>query len=184
MAQFALVGFPGAVPSSSPTQVTPVTKRFELDGAKNRAGLRIDLMDLAVAVLGDPECSLRPGHSGGAAIGRRDGRDNVAGLRIDLLNSVAGDLEQMLAVESPVPACAGTSIARTVLPLSGSTAFERFAGRDPDIGTVVAYAMHVGDTRKGAVFADDVCCCSFHNVILSAVRLVRSNSTTGQRGRE
>src|ERR1700720_2008674 len=131
-------------------------------------------MDLAVAVPGDPECSFRPGPSGGAAIGRRDGRDNVAGLRIALLNSVAGDLEQMVAVESSAGMRRNFGCAHH-LATTRVDSVQRFAGRDPDIGTVITYAMHVGDIRKGAVFADDVCRCSFHNVILSAVRLVRSN---------
>jgi hypothetical protein len=57
VAQFALVGFPGAVPEFVTDPGDAGDEAVRLDGAKNRAGLRIDLMDLAVAVLGDPECS-------------------------------------------------------------------------------------------------------------------------------
>ena len=44
---------------------------------------------------------------------------------------------------------------------------QRVAGRDPDIGAVIADPMHMRDIRKGAVFADDCRCCSFHAVILA-----------------
>ena len=45
----------------------------------------------------------------------------------------------------------------------------------PDIGTVIADPMHMRDTRKGAIFADDCCCLRFHRLILCCgCRLVRS----------
>jgi hypothetical protein len=85
--------------SSPSTQVMPVTKRFESRLRRIAPGLRIDLVDLALAMLPDPEAAFGPRHSGGAAFGRRDGPDHTAGVRINLLNEIAGDLVQVLAVE-------------------------------------------------------------------------------------
>jgi hypothetical protein len=58
-AQFAFLGFPGAVPELAfhPGDASDETVR--LYGAKDRAGLRIDLMDLAFAMLPDPEAPFR-----------------------------------------------------------------------------------------------------------------------------
>ena len=93
---------PSQVPcqSSPSTQVTPVTKRLDSMVRRTVAGLGIDLVDLPVAILADPERALGPGQPGvAAAAGRRDRREHAAGLRIDLLDAVLGDLEQVLAVE-------------------------------------------------------------------------------------
>src|SRR5262249_45492098 len=68
-----------------------------------------------------------------------------------------------------VPACAGTSSAHR-FPAHRIDRFQRVAGRDPDIGAVIADPMHMRDIRKGAVFADDSRCCSFHSVILATGR--------------
>ena len=152
--------------SSPSTQVTPVTKRFELDGAKDRAGLRIDLMDLAVAMLPDPERPFRPRHSGGAAVGCRDGSDHAAGRRIDLLDAIPGDLVQVSAIEGGSRVRGDIERAHR-FPARRVDRVQRVAGRDPDIGAVIADTMHMRDIRKGAVFADDCRCCSFHAVILA-----------------
>src|SRR6478672_2390405 len=99
-AQFALVGFPGAVPEFAVDPGDAGDEAIGLDGAKDRAGFGIDLMDLAVAVLPDPEGPFGPGQPGvAAAAGRGDGGEHAAGRWIDLLDAILGDLKQMFAVE-------------------------------------------------------------------------------------
>jgi hypothetical protein len=57
-------------------------------------------VDLALAVLPDPERALAPGEAGiAAAARRRDGGQHAAGRRVDLLDPALGDLEQVPAVE-------------------------------------------------------------------------------------
>src|SRR4029079_3301490 len=53
--QIALVAFPGAVPELAVDPADPGDKALGLDGTKDRPGLRIDLMNLAVAILRHPE---------------------------------------------------------------------------------------------------------------------------------
>src|SRR5437899_5279155 len=119
-----------------------------LDGAKDRAGLRIDLVDLAVAILADPERSFRPGHARSTAIGRWNAGDDTASLRIDLLDAISGDLEQVLAVESG--ACVRGNIELAHRPAAvGVDRVQRVAGRNPDVGAVITDAVHLRDFRKG-----------------------------------
>jgi hypothetical protein len=97
--QIALVTFPGAVPELSLDPADPSDEAVGIDGAKNRSCLRIELMDfLALAY---PEFSFGPREprTAAAAAGRRDRSEHTAGFVIDLLNAIAGDLEQMVAVE-------------------------------------------------------------------------------------
>src|SRR5688572_2577556 len=69
--------------------------------AQDLACLGIDLMDLARAMLPDPQRAFGPGETRIAAIaGSRDRGEHAAGLGIDLLDALLGDLEQVLAVES------------------------------------------------------------------------------------
>ena len=58
--QFALVAFPGAVPELSVNPGDAGNEAIGLDGAKNRPGLGIDLIDLPVSILPDPERSFGP----------------------------------------------------------------------------------------------------------------------------
>ena len=53
-----------------------------------------------------------------------------------------------------------------VSPLVGVDRAQRVAGGDPDIGAVIGDPANLGDIRKGAVFADNRGCLSFHGVIL------------------
>jgi hypothetical protein len=66
--QLTLVTFPGSVPELvvDPGNAGDVTVGF--DGAKDRAGFRIDLMDLAVPVLPHPQCPFSPREAGVAAL--------------------------------------------------------------------------------------------------------------------
>ena len=101
----------------------PGDEAVALDGAENRSGFGIDLMDLAVAILPDPERTFGPRQSRvAAAAGRRDRGEHAAGLRIDLLDAILDELKQVLAVEGR-SGMRDESIVRTVLPLAGSKAF-------------------------------------------------------------
>src|SRR5262249_11739153 len=168
-AQFAFVGFPRAVPEFAIDPRYASDETVRLDGAKDRASLRIDLMDLAFAMLPDPEAPFRPRHPGGATVGCRDGSDHAAGCMIDLLDAVPGDLVQVLAIEG------GSRIRRDIerthrFPARRVDRVQCVASRDPYIGAVIADPMHMRDIWKRAVLADDRRCCSLHAVILATQR--------------
>src|SRR5215467_5059178 len=96
----ALVTFPGAVPELSVDPGDPGDEAVGLDRAKNRPGLGINLMDLAVAILPDPQRPFRPRESGiGAAARRGNRRHYAAGRWIDLLDAIFGNLKEVPAVE-------------------------------------------------------------------------------------
>src|SRR5262249_26836983 len=57
------VVFPGAVPELTVDPGDPGDEAIGLDGAQNSTGLRIDLVDLPVAILPDPERSFGPGEA-------------------------------------------------------------------------------------------------------------------------
>src|SRR5262249_41382613 len=71
-----------------------------LDGAYDRAGLRVDLVNLTIAILPDPERAFRPGHTGRPALRCRYCREHTAAVRVDLLNAIVRDLEQVPTIES------------------------------------------------------------------------------------
>ena len=60
----------------------------------------------------------------------------------------------MLAVESGARMRGDIEFSHRLAAV-GIDRVQRVAGRDPDIGTIITDAMHVGDIRKGAIFADD-----------------------------
>ena len=97
--QIALATFPGAVPELSINPGDSGDEAVGLDGAKNCPCLGIDLMNLTVAILANPERPFGPRESRMTAAGRRDGGEHTAGLRIDLLDPVLRDLKQVLAVK-------------------------------------------------------------------------------------
>ena len=83
-ADVALVAFPGAVPQFPVHPRHAGDEAVGLDGAKNRPGFGIDLVDLARAMLADPQRAFGPCHAGVAAIARgRDGAQHLAGARLD-----------------------------------------------------------------------------------------------------
>ena len=126
-----------------------------LDGAQNRPGLGIDLMDLALPILPDPERPFGPGEPGvAAAAGRGDGGEHAAGLRIDLLDAILGDLKQVLAVEGR--SGMGGDIDRAQrLPARRIEGVQLVAGGKPDLLAVIGDAMHLVDARKGSILAED-----------------------------
>src|SRR5271167_3424397 len=96
----AFVAFPRPVPKLSVHPSYPGDKAVAFDGAKNRPGLGIELMDLAVPILANPERTFGPCESGVAsAAGRRDCSQHLSGFRIDLPDTILGDLKQVAAVE-------------------------------------------------------------------------------------
>src|SRR5262249_57636913 len=96
----ALLAFPGAVPQLSVDPGAPGDETVGFDRAKNRPGLRIDLIDLPVAIVSHPERPFGPREPRvTAAARRRDRGEHMAGLRIDLLDAILGELKQMLTVE-------------------------------------------------------------------------------------
>jgi hypothetical protein len=114
--QLALVTFPGAVPEFAVDPGDPGNEAVGLNRAKNSPCLWIDLKDLPVAMLPDPERSFGPCEPRPTAARRRDRGEHTAGLRIDLLDAILGELIQVLTVE-------GTSSARSIFPLAASRAF-------------------------------------------------------------
>src|SRR6185312_11346848 len=162
--EIALLAFPCRVPELAVEPGDAGDEAARFDGAENGAGIGIDLVDLARAILPDPERPFRPGEAGIlAATRRRDGREHAAGRGIDLLDAVLGDLEQVPSVEG------GAGMRRDIdrahrLAARRIHGVELVAGRDPDVSTVVADAMHLVDTREGPILADDLGGCAFHVV--------------------
>src|SRR5579883_1665349 len=57
---FAFLAFPSAVPEFAVNPCHSGNEAVRLDGAKDVSGFRIDLMDLAFAILPDPERTFAP----------------------------------------------------------------------------------------------------------------------------
>src|SRR5262249_39670531 len=116
----ALVTFPGAVPELSVDPGDPGHEAVGLDRPKNRPCLRVDLMDLPVPILPDPERPFGPREPRvTAAARRRDRGEHTAVLRIDLLDAISGDLKQVLAVEGRSCTRAGDIDRAQRLPARG-----------------------------------------------------------------
>src|SRR5215813_10578429 len=141
-----------------------------VDLLQNLAALRIDSAQFAFVGFPSavPQFTVDPGDAGDETV-RLDGAEDRAGLRIDLMDAIPGDLVQVSAIEG------GSRMRWDIerahrFPAHRIDLFQRVAGRDPDIGAVIADPMHMRDIRKGAVFADDCRCCSFHAVILATLQ--------------
>src|SRR4029079_19429053 len=81
--QLALVAFPGSVPELAVDPRHPGDEAVRLDRAQDRARLGIDLQDLAVLVLTDPERPFGPSEPRVApSAGRRDRAEHASGLRV------------------------------------------------------------------------------------------------------
>ena len=146
----------------------PGDEAVGLDGAKNRAGLGIDLMDLTVAILPDPERPFGPGEPRvSAAAGRRDRGEHTAALRIDLLDAILSELKQVLAVEGGSGMRGDIDRAQR-LPTRRIEGVQLVSGGKPDVPAVKGNPMHVLDARKGSIFMEDFGCGSFHASILVA----------------
>ena len=149
---------PSQVPchSSPSTQVTPVTKRLDSIVRMTLPVAGIDLVDLAVAVLPDPQAALGPGQARVAALaGCRDRGHHVAGGGIDLVDARFGDLVEMRAVER------GAGIAGAVeracdLAARRIERDELGAGGGPDALAVVGDAADALDAGERPVLAHDL----------------------------
>src|SRR4030095_11407772 len=154
--QVALVIFPGAVPELSVDPRDPGDEAGGLDRAKDRPCLRIDLMDLPVAILPNPERPFGPREPRvTTAAGGRDRGQHTAGLRIDLLDAILGELKQVLAVEGRSSKRGDIDRAQR-LPARGIEGGQLLSGSTPDDVTVKRDPMHLIHTRKGSILADDL----------------------------
>jgi hypothetical protein len=154
--QIALIAFPGAVPEISVDPGDPGDEAIGFDGAKNRPGVRIDLMDLPVSLLPHPERPFGPRQARvTAAARRRDRGENTAALRIDLLDAILGELVQVLTVE-------GRSGMRGDIDRAQYLAARRIdgvqlvAGRKPNPLTVIRDSIDAGGTRKGTILTNNI----------------------------
>src|SRR6266540_3096976 len=92
-AEIAVLALHGAVPELAVHPGDAGDEAIRFDRAQDGAGLGVDLVDLAGAVLADPERPLGPGQARVAAVGGRwDGGDNLARARIDLLDLIIAEL--------------------------------------------------------------------------------------------
>ena len=157
MPQLALVPVPGAVPEFALHPGHAGDEAVGLDGAQQRTGVGIDLVDFPVAVLSDPQRAFGPRQSRvAAAAGSRQCREHAAGGRVDLLDAVFRELEEVAAVECG----AGVSGDRDVAAGRAGGRIERaqaIAGREPDVAAVEGHAVHVVGAGEGSVLAEDVC---------------------------
>jgi hypothetical protein len=153
--QLALVTFPRGMPELSVDPRDSGHETVRLDRAKNRPGLGIDLVDLPVPVLTDPERPFGPRETRvAAAAGRRNRGDHAAGLRIDLLDAIFGELKQVLAVEGR--SRMRVDIDRTQhLSARRIEGVQRVSSSKPDVPAVIRDAMYVVDTRKGSILTVD-----------------------------
>src|SRR5258708_1674078 len=152
----ALVTFPGAVPELSVDPGDPGDEAVGLDGAKNRPCVGIDLIDLPVPILPDPERPFGPSEPRvTAAAWRRNRGEHIAGLGIDFLDAILGELKQVLAVEGR-SCMRGDSDRAQYLPARRIQSVQLVSSRKPDVLAVIRDAMHVVGTRKGSVFTDDL----------------------------
>jgi hypothetical protein len=91
--QITFVTFPGTVPELSVDPGNSSDEAVGLDRTKNRPRVGIDLMDLSISILPDPERPFGPREPRVAAAGRRDRSEHTAGLRVDLLDATLGELK-------------------------------------------------------------------------------------------
>src|ERR1700733_1278478 len=131
----------------------PSDKAVGLDGAKNCPGVGIDLMNLSLTILPDPQRPFGPRQARiTTAAGRRNSGEHLAGPGINLLDAILGDLKQVTAVEGC--SCMRGDIDRAdCLPARGIEGVQLVSGGEPDVPAVVGDAMHPFCARKGSVLA-------------------------------
>ena len=98
-------------------------------------------MDLPASVLAHPERPFGPCEPRvTAGAGRRDRREHTACLRVDLLDTILGDLKQVLAVEGGSGMRGDIDRARRLAALR-IEGVQLVAGGKPDVPTVKRHAM-------------------------------------------
>src|SRR5262249_6665964 len=153
--QIALVTFPGAMPELSIDPRHTGDKALRFDRAKNRTRLRIDLMNLPVAILSNPERSFGPRQPRVPAATRRsDCGDDASGLGVDFLDVRLGQLKQVRPVVRR--SCMRGDVDRPQrLPAFRVQRGDRVSGSKPDVLSVIRDAVHTIDARKRTVFTHD-----------------------------
>ena len=132
-----------------------MTKRFELDGAENRPGRGINLMNFPLPILPDPQRPFGPCEPGvAAAAGRGDRGEHAAGHGIDLLDAILGELIEMPAVEGRAGVGGDADRAR-LIPALRIEGVELVSGREPDAAAVERNPAHAIGARKGPILTDD-----------------------------
>jgi hypothetical protein len=137
------------------------------DRAQHLSRFGVHLMDLAAAMLPDPQRAFRPGKAGIASFARRRDRGkHFAALRIDLPDHRLCDLEQVLAIERR--ARIGSKIERARhLPAVRIKSDHLGACRHPDPVAIKAHPMDAIHSGKGTIFTNDFGGCVFHVLILA-----------------
>src|SRR5689334_13572753 len=112
-------------------------------------------MDLSILILPDPERLFGPRESRVTTAARcGDSGEHTAGFWIDFLDATFGELEQMLPVE-------GGSRTRGDIDRADRFAacrierVQRISRGKPHVPAVIRHAMHLVNSGKGSVFADD-----------------------------
>src|SRR3954468_18750858 len=154
-------------PQSESIARNPYDEAVELHGPKYGSGVGVDLVDLAVAILSDPEGAFRPREPRGTAGGRRDRGEHVPGLRIDFLDAILGDLKQVAAVVGR-PRVRGDVNGAQLCSSCRIQGSQGVPGRKPDLLPVVGNAVHGLDPRKGTILTSDFGDRYFHEVNLGA----------------
>ena len=168
MPQIAHVTVPGGVPEFAINPGDARDKAIGFDCAEHSPGFGIDLIDLAVAILADPERPFGPGQARIPAIaGRRDRAKHVTGFGVDFSDRGFGDLEKMRPVEGRSRIRGDSERARD-LPAVGIKRVQPVAGGEPDPLAVEADPVHALDFGKRAVFAKNFGGGRFHDRILPA----------------
>ncbi len=129
-------------------------------------------MDLSVPVLPHPERPFSPRKPRPAASGRGNRGEHAAGVRINLLDAVARKLEQVMTVKSRSGMSSDINRA-DLFPSVGIKCVQLVSRRKPDVLAIVGDACDVFDAGKGAVFANDFGCRSFHASMLVACERAR-----------
>jgi hypothetical protein len=156
--QVALVTVPGGVPELSIDPGNSGDEAVGLDGAKNGTGFGIDLMDLSLAILTDPECPFGPGESRVAtAPGSGYRSEDTAGFRIYLLDAILGELKQMLAIKGSSGVRRDFDRAQ-LLSARRIESVQLVSGREPDVLAVIRNSTDAVDPRKWTILPNNFGC--------------------------
>ncbi len=154
--QLALVAFPGAVPQLAFDPGHASDEAIGFDRPQYFTAVWIDAVDLAVAVLPDPQHAFGPGQPRIATFaGRGDRVQELTRLGVQLLDHAGGDLKQVPAIEGS----AGVGRDRQAAPHLARHWLERLqvsAGRQPHQRAVERDTGHVVSVGKRPVFAHDL----------------------------
>src|SRR5205823_13300558 len=149
-----LVVLPCTVPEFSVNPGDAGDEAVGFDGAKNCAGVGIDLMDLAVRILAYPQRPFGPREPRVTAAGSRNGGQHAAGLGINLLDAIARELKQVLAVKGR--SCIRDDIDRAQrLAARWIERVQLVPRSKPDVLTIVCDSSDMVRIGERAVLTDD-----------------------------